>query len=41
MQNTIISASAGSGKTFQLSSRYIDLVCQEVPVGNILASTFT
>jgi ATP-dependent exoDNAse (exonuclease V) beta subunit len=41
MQNKIIAASAGSGKTFQLTNRFLELILQEIPVENILASTFT
>jgi superfamily I DNA/RNA helicase len=36
-----ILASAGSGKTYQLSSRYLGLVAAGANVGSILASTFT
>lgn len=36
-----ILASAGSGKTFQLSNEYIRLLCLGVPVQRILATTFT
>ncbi|NNM24809.1 MAG: UvrD-helicase domain-containing protein [Phycisphaerales bacterium] len=36
-----ILASAGSGKTYQLASRYLALVAAGAPVGSILASTFT
>lgn len=39
--NLVIRASAGSGKTFQLSNRFLDLVTRDVPVDEILASTFT
>ncbi|MGL6196108.1 MAG: UvrD-helicase domain-containing protein [Thermoguttaceae bacterium] len=41
MQNLLIRASAGSGKTFQLSNRYIDLAVNGVPLDAVLASTFT
>jgi len=37
----ILLASAGSGKTFQLTLRYAGLVLRGVPVKNILAATFT
>ncbi|HLU50168.1 MAG TPA: UvrD-helicase domain-containing protein, partial [Planctomycetota bacterium] len=37
----VIAASAGSGKTFQLTSRYIRLVLEGVRPDRILASTFT
>jgi len=37
----ILLASAGSGKTFQLSLRYAGLVLRGVSVKNILAATFT
>lgn len=36
-----IRASAGSGKTYQLTNRLLALVLSEVPVENILATTFT
>ena len=39
--NLIIRASAGTGKTFQLSNRYIQLLLEDVPIETILASTFT
>ena len=41
MTNTIIRASAGSGKTFQLSNQYLGIVFRHEPVETILASTFT
>ncbi len=37
----VIRASAGTGKTFQLSSRYVDLLRQGAGTDRILASTFT
>jgi ATP-dependent helicase/nuclease subunit A len=37
----VILASAGSGKTFQLTLRYAALVLNGVPLKNILAATFT
>ncbi|MDO5580036.1 MAG: UvrD-helicase domain-containing protein [Planctomycetia bacterium] len=40
-KNEVIKASAGSGKTFQLSNRYIHLLLSGVPVERILATTFT
>ncbi|MEX2118670.1 MAG: UvrD-helicase domain-containing protein [Pirellulales bacterium] len=36
----IIRASAGTGKTFQLSNRFIGLVCAGEPADQILAATF-
>lgn len=39
--HVIISASAGTGKTFQLSNRYLQLLCEEVAPDQILATTFT
>jgi ATP-dependent exoDNAse (exonuclease V) beta subunit len=39
--HTVIRASAGSGKTFQLTSRYIALLHRGVPPEKILAVTFT
>ena len=40
-QHEIIRASAGSGKTYQLSSRYIRLLFHGAPPPSILATTFT
>lgn len=37
----IIRASAGTGKTFRLSNRYLDLLAAGVPSDRILATTFT
>ena len=37
----VIRASAGTGKTFQLSNRYLELLAAGVPGDQILASTFT
>ena len=39
--NLLIRASAGSGKTRQLSLRYLELIARGVPIPRILASTFT
>src|SRR5688500_13581161 len=39
--NLVIRASAGTGKTFQLSNRYLTLLDRGVPVDQILATTFT
>jgi ATP-dependent exoDNAse (exonuclease V) beta subunit len=39
--NILIRASAGTGKTFQLSNRFLDLAFTGVPLDSILASTFT
>ena len=39
--NTIIRASAGTGKTFQLARRYLGLLHQGAEVDRILATTFT
>lgn len=41
IRNESIMASAGSGKTFALSSRYLQLVLMGAEPGSILASTFT
>ena len=41
LNNKIIRASAGTGKTFQLSNRYIELLSEGVPIETILAATFT
>ena len=40
-QNTVIRASAGTGKTFQLSNRFIGLLAAGQPLDGILATTFT
>lgn len=37
----LIRASAGSGKTFALANRYVDLLFHDIEVQNILATTFT
>ena len=39
--NLVIRASAGSGKTFRLTNRYLGLLLEGVPVETIKASTFT
>lgn len=39
--NLVIRASAGTGKTFQLSNRYLALLARGVPADRILATTFT
>ncbi len=41
MQNTRIRASAGAGKTFQLSNEFLQIVFEGKSVETILASTFT
>ncbi len=41
LANTVIRASAGTGKTFALSSRYLQLLFHGDEVQTILASTFT
>ncbi|MCA9270531.1 MAG: UvrD-helicase domain-containing protein, partial [Planctomycetales bacterium] len=38
--HTIVRASAGSGKTFQLSNRYLGLLAQGESPDRILATTF-
>lgn len=40
-QHQIIRASAGSGKTFKLSERYLKLILEGAPLETILATTFT
>ncbi|HWA99708.1 MAG TPA: UvrD-helicase domain-containing protein, partial [Pirellulales bacterium] len=40
VENVVIRASAGTGKTFQLSNRFIALACAGQPVEQILAVTF-
>ena len=37
----VIRASAGTGKTFQLSNRFLALLHRGVPIDQILATTFT
>ena len=41
MSNLLIRASAGSGKTFQLSNRFLALLAQGEPADTLLATTFT
>ncbi|MBF0409196.1 MAG: UvrD-helicase domain-containing protein [Candidatus Riflebacteria bacterium] len=41
LNSVLVSASAGSGKTFELSTRYISLVCRGSDPATILATTFT
>ena len=41
LMHTAIRASAGSGKTFQLANRYLQLIAGGVDPSHILASTFT
>ncbi len=41
LPHTLIRASAGTGKTFQLSNRYLALVADGQPLDGILAATFT
>lgn len=41
LTNLVIRASAGTGKTYQLSNRYLALLEQGVPADRILATTFT
>ena len=40
-ENVVIRASAGTGKTFQLTNRFIGLVSAGEPLDTILATTFT
>lgn len=40
-RNTVIRASAGSGKTYQLTNRFLGLVAAGEPCESILATTFT
>ncbi|GIW95681.1 MAG: DNA helicase [Pirellulaceae bacterium] len=39
--NVVIRASAGTGKTYQLTNRYIQLLAAGVPAEEVVASTFT
>jgi ATP-dependent exoDNAse (exonuclease V) beta subunit len=41
LKHRFLRASAGSGKTWQLTSRYLQLVASGAPPASILASTFT
>ncbi len=41
LRHTLILASAGSGKTYQLTNRYLGLLASGAPVGSMLATTFT
>lgn len=41
LHHLVIRASAGTGKTFQLSNRYLQLLADGVPPEQILATTFT
>ena len=41
IENTLIRASAGSGKTFQLTNRFIQLLVNGVPPEKVIALTFT
>ncbi len=41
VRNTAITASAGTGKTFQLAHRYINLLLADVPPARICALTFS
>lgn len=41
LRHVSILASAGSGKTFQLTNRYLKLLALDAPPNAILASTFT
>lgn len=41
IKNEVISASAGSGKTFQLTNRYISLLANGISPDRIIALTFT
>jgi ATP-dependent helicase/nuclease subunit A len=41
LRHTLISASAGSGKTYQLVQRYLQLLALGVPPDRIAAMTFT
>jgi len=40
-ENQVIRASAGTGKTHQLSNRFLGLAAADVPLDSILATTFT
>ena len=40
-RHLVIRASAGSGKTFQLTNRYLRRLMEQTPADEILAATFT
>jgi ATP-dependent exoDNAse (exonuclease V) beta subunit len=40
-ENLVIRASAGSGKTYRLTNRYLSLLAKQVPSSDIWAATFT
>lgn len=41
LTNVVIRASAGTGKTYQLSNRYLRILAEDQPPESILATTFT
>ncbi|MEO0475750.1 MAG: UvrD-helicase domain-containing protein, partial [Planctomycetota bacterium] len=41
LKHQVVRASAGAGKTYQLTSRYLGLLARREPAQNILATTFT
>lgn len=41
LPHQVVRASAGAGKTYQLTTRYLDLLVRQQPPQNILATTFT
>lgn len=41
LSDIVIRASAGTGKTYQLASRFLQLLDADVPPESILAATFT
>ena len=40
-EHSLYRASAGTGKTYQLSNRFLELLFADVPPEDILATTFT
>lgn len=41
LPHQVVRASAGAGKTYQLTTRYLDLLVRREPPQQILATTFT
>jgi ATP-dependent exoDNAse (exonuclease V) beta subunit len=41
LSHQVVRASAGAGKTYQLTTRYLELLVRQEPVEQILATTFT
>ncbi|MGB0766395.1 MAG: UvrD-helicase domain-containing protein [Phycisphaeraceae bacterium] len=41
LPHAVVRASAGAGKTYQLTTRYLQLIARHEPAQNVLATTFT